>query len=81
MSVGFTGFPWNESMLDRESHAFTSFTENLSNNVRVSCGVLFMRYHSITIVILIIRKRGEEEEEHSSQYTTYIRFFFILSAA
>ena len=54
MSVGFTGVPWKEDMLDRESNAFTSFTENLSNNVRVSCCLLFMSYHSI---IIIIRRR------------------------
>ena len=54
VSVGFTGVPWKEDMLDRESHAFTSFTEKLSNNVRVSCCILFMSYHSIIIIILII---------------------------
>ena len=54
VSVGFTGVPWKEDMLDRESNAFTSFTENLSNNVRVSCCILFMSYHSIIIIILII---------------------------
>ena len=54
VSIGFTGVPWKEDMLDRESNAFTSFTENLSNNVRVSCCILFMSYHSIIIIILII---------------------------
>ena len=54
VSVGFTDVPWKEDMLDRESNAFTSFTENLSNNVRVSCCILFMSYHSIIIIILII---------------------------
>lgn len=57
MSVGFTGVPWKGDMLDRESNAFTSFTENLSNNVRVSCCILFMSYHSIIIIILIRRRR------------------------
>ena len=56
MSVGFTGVPWKGDMLDRESNAFTSFTENLSNNVRVSCCILFMSYHSIIIIILIRRR-------------------------
>ena len=57
VSVGFTGVPWKEDMLDRESNAFASFTENLSNNVRVSCCILFMSYHLIIIIIPIGRRR------------------------
>ena len=78
MSVGFTGVPWKEDMLDRESNAFTSFTENLSNNVRVSCCILFMSYHSIIIIILIIIIIRRRRITQFILYYSYKIFLCIL---
>ena len=65
-------------MLDRESHAFTSFTEYLSNNVRVSCGVLFMNCHSIIIVIIIIIIIIRRRRHFFTIYYLYKIFLFFL---
>ena len=78
VSIGFTGVPWKEDMLDRESNAFTSFTENLSNNVRVSCCILFMSYHSILIIILIRRRRRRRITRFILYYLYKILLCFLL---
>lgn len=78
--VGFTGVRWKEDMLDKESNAFTSFTENVSNNVRVSCCILSMSYHSI-IIIILIRSKGKKKKNNTVHTILLIYDFSLFPSA